>query len=84
MAAPKKREFDPIELELLWRRLISMVDELHRESVMSDATWASLASTYDDVQMIEAPMLVGFYTMLAYFFNSARVQSEEGLPAPPW
>ncbi len=28
MAAPKKnREFDPIELELLWRRLISMVDE---------------------------------------------------------
>ena len=28
MAAPKKnREFNPIELELLWRRLISMVDE---------------------------------------------------------
>src|SRR5258707_9090979 len=28
MAEPKKmREFDPIELELLWRRLISMVDE---------------------------------------------------------
>ena len=28
MATPKKtREFDPIELELLWRRLISMVDE---------------------------------------------------------
>lgn len=27
MAAPKKREFDPIELELLWRRLISAVDE---------------------------------------------------------
>ena len=28
MASPKKiREFDPIELELLWRRLISMVDE---------------------------------------------------------
>ena len=28
MATPRKnREFDPIELELLWRRLISMVDE---------------------------------------------------------
>ena len=27
MATPKQREFDPIELELLWRRLISMVDE---------------------------------------------------------
>jgi N-methylhydantoinase B len=27
MATPKKREFDPIELELLWRRLISAVDE---------------------------------------------------------
>ena len=28
MASPKEnREFDPIELELLWRRLISTVDE---------------------------------------------------------
>jgi 4-carboxymuconolactone decarboxylase len=60
--------------------LLRAADELHRESEISDETWAQLAARYDEKQLIELCMLVGHYHMVAFALNSLRVQREEGVP----
>ena len=47
---------------------------------ISDATWNELASHYDERQLIELPMLVGHYHLVAYTLNSLGVQREPGVP----
>ena len=63
--------------------LLQAADELHRGSVISDGTWARLRERYDDRQLIEVPMLVGHYTLLAFTLNSLGVQREQGVPGLP-
>jgi AhpD family alkylhydroperoxidase len=63
--------------------LLQAADELHRDSVISDDTWARLQERYDEHQMIEVPMLVGHYAMLGYSLNSFGVQREEGVHGFP-
>lgn len=53
--------------------LLSAVDELVANQMISDATWASLAQTYNEQQMIEVPALVGQYCAVAMIQNSLRV-----------
>ena len=65
------------------RTLLTAVDELHDDSCLTDTTWATLASRYDERQMIELPMLVGQYHMLAFALNSLGVQREPGVPDLP-
>jgi 4-carboxymuconolactone decarboxylase len=65
------------------RTLLSAVDELHDDACLTDATWATLASRYDERQMIELPMLIGQYHMLAFALNSLGVQREPGVPGLP-
>ena len=50
--------------------LVRAADELHDDGVIGDATWASLAARYDEKQLIEVPMLVGHYHMVAFTLNS--------------
>ena len=59
-------------------------DELVADHVLSDATWAALAATYNVPQMIEICMLVGEYAMLAGTLNSLGVRIESGFPTPAW
>ncbi len=63
--------------------LLQAADELHRDSVISDDTWARLRERYDDRQLIEVPMLIGHYTLLAFTLNSLGVQREQGVPGLP-
>jgi alkylhydroperoxidase family enzyme len=63
--------------------LLRAVDELHEESRISDATWATLAESYDDEQMIEATLVIGHYHMLAFALNSFGVELDEGLEPLP-
>ncbi len=63
--------------------LMTAVGELHSDSRISDATWATLASRYDERQMIEVPMLVGHYHMVAFALNSLGVQLEPGVVGFP-
>lgn len=60
--------------------LIRAADELHDDSCISDATWNFLAHHYDERQLIELPMLVGHYHLVAYALNSLGVQREPGVP----
>jgi len=57
--------------------LLRAVDELGDDYLISDATWAALAARYDDRQLIEVPMLVGHFTMLALVIGSLGVELEE-------
>ena len=52
-------------------------------STISDDTWAALAEAYDEKQLIEIPMLVGQYHMVAFALNSLGVEQDEGLEDLP-
>jgi alkylhydroperoxidase family enzyme len=60
--------------------LIRAADELHETGCISDETWGELASRYDERQLIEVPMLIGHYHMVAFTLNSLGVQREPGVP----
>jgi 4-carboxymuconolactone decarboxylase len=60
--------------------VLRAADELHETATISDETWAALASRYDERQLIEVPMLVGHYHLVAFTLNALRVQREEGVP----
>lgn len=63
--------------------LLQAADELHLEQRVSDATWEGLSARYDTQQLIELPMLVGHYHLVAMTLNSLGVELEpdyEGLP----
>jgi 4-carboxymuconolactone decarboxylase len=59
--------------------LLRAVDELHTEARIADVTWEKLAVRYDEHQLIEVPMLVGHYHMVAFALNSLGVQLEPGV-----
>ena len=64
------------------------VDELHEHSVISDSTWAALAQTYDQEQMMDLVFAIGQYNLVSYALNSFGVERDDGLdntaiPFPP-
>jgi alkylhydroperoxidase family enzyme len=63
--------------------LLRAADELHGEHRVADATWAALAERYDTQQLIELPMLVGHYHLVAMTLNTLGVQLEEGFEGLP-
>ncbi|HYV59228.1 MAG TPA: carboxymuconolactone decarboxylase family protein [Acidimicrobiia bacterium] len=65
------------------RALLTAVDELHDGACITDTTWDALAGRYDERQLIELPMLVGQYHMLAFALNSFGVEREPGVPDLP-
>lgn len=58
--------------------LLRAVEELVGDHCMSDATWETLAQTYNEMQMLEVPMLVGSYLMTALQQNSLKIQPKAG------
>jgi alkylhydroperoxidase family enzyme len=63
--------------------LLRAADELHESWSISDSTWAGLAEVYDTAQLIELPMLVGHYHMVAMTLNTLGIELDPGLPAMP-
>jgi 4-carboxymuconolactone decarboxylase len=63
--------------------LLRAADELHSDDCLGDATWALLAERYDTQQLIELPMLVGHYHLVAMTLNSLGVQVDPGLTGFP-
>jgi 4-carboxymuconolactone decarboxylase len=78
VAGPDAAGWSPTE----WL-LMQAADEMHEHCAVSDPTWAGLASRYDEAQLIEIPMVVGHYHMVAFVLNSLRVEAEPGLPGFP-
>jgi 4-carboxymuconolactone decarboxylase len=63
--------------------LLRAADELHRDSRISDATWAALSEHYTTQQLIDAVFTVGQYTLVSMALNSLGVQLDEGIPGFP-
>jgi 4-carboxymuconolactone decarboxylase len=63
--------------------LLRAADDLHADSRISDATWETLAETYDTEQLMEATMVVGHYHMVAFALNSFGVELDNGLESLP-
>jgi AhpD family alkylhydroperoxidase len=60
--------------------VLHAVDELCSEDCVSDETFAALAATRDDAQMIAILTLISYYRMNAGLLNSLGVQAEAARP----
>ena len=58
--------------------LIALADELNERCDVSDELWARLAERYEPDQLLELVITAGWYRLLAYVINAARV------PLEPW
>lgn len=56
------------------RAIMQGVEELVENYMISDATWAQLAKTWSEQQLMEFPVLVGQYISTALQQNSLRVR----------
>ena len=63
--------------------LLRAADELHDDCCITDDTWAELAQRYDVPQLIEIPMLVGQYHLVAMTLNTLGVALDEGVEGFP-
>jgi alkylhydroperoxidase family enzyme len=67
------------------RLLVRLADELHDTATVSDALWGELAGLWDAAQLIELIATAGFYHLVSFTANAARVQGEpfaEPFPVP--
>ena len=70
--------WDPFEAAL-----IRATDELHRDDMISDATWNTLAERYGAPELIDVVITVAGYRMVSMVLNSLGTQLEpdrEGFP----
>lgn len=62
------------------RAILTGVEELLADKTLSDATWAVLARSWDEEQLIEFPMMVGQYVATAFVQNTLRIRLEQENP----
>jgi 4-carboxymuconolactone decarboxylase len=58
--------------------LIRLADELHDRCTISDDLWSALSQRYRDDQLLELMVVAGWYRLLSYVINGARIELE------PW
>jgi 4-carboxymuconolactone decarboxylase len=58
--------------------LIALADELYDTATVSDALWSTLASRFNNEQLLELLVIAGWYRLLSYVMNAARIELE------PW
>jgi alkylhydroperoxidase family enzyme len=63
--------------------VLRAADELHTDFRVSDATWKVLSDQWDERQLIELPMLVGQYHLVAMTLNTLGVELDDGLQGFP-
>lgn len=63
------------------RAVLTAVDELHRDSVVSDATWSALSAHFDEHQMMDLVFTIGCYGSLAMAINSFGVEPDSNMEA---
>jgi 4-carboxymuconolactone decarboxylase len=63
--------------------LLKAVDELHRESFITDRTWQALRAKYATQQLMDLVFTVGTYNLVSMVLNSWGVQLDEGLEGFP-
>ena len=60
--------------------ILGGVEELLSRQSICDETWATLARTWDEAQLIEFPVMVGQYVATALVQNALRIRLSPGNP----
>lgn len=71
IAGPEAPGWDPFEAAL-----VRAADEMHTDCCIGDATWATLSSRYDERELIQAVMLLGYYRLVSGLLNTLGVPVE--------
>ena len=58
--------------------VLRLAEELHTRSAVSDELWDSLERSFSSAEILELVAIAGWYHLIAYICNAARVQLE------PW
>lgn len=74
-AGPKAKALGEHETALL-----QLADDLHENSVASDATWTTLSKKYSTEQLMDAVFTVGQYNLVSWALNSFGVPLDDFLP----
>lgn len=72
---PAARGWDPFEVTLL-----TMTDELFRNSSISQKTWAALSASYDLHHLMDAVETANHFVVLSMLYNSFAVQPDPSTP----
>lgn len=65
------------------RLLLCAADELHAAARIEDATWTALTELLDEPELIELPLLVGYYHLIAFVLGALAIAPEPGLASLP-
>ena len=63
--------------------LLLLADDLCRDNVVSDATWAKLVARWNEAELIELVIVAGFYRLVSGFLNTMGVELDPGVPSWP-
>lgn len=63
----------------LERAMLMAVDELVRDAMVADATWAALAREFDEQQLMDLVFTVGAYEALAMAFRTFGIELDQDL-----
>lgn len=74
------RPDDPCWTDESDRAIIAMVDALHDGSDVDDDLWQRLTEQFDDRQLLDLLLLVGWYHAISYVARVAQVPLEDGAP----
>jgi len=59
------------------RLLVRMVDALHDRSDIDDELWMQLAAAWNETQLLQLLVLVGWYHTISYVANASRIPCED-------
>lgn len=62
------------------RTVLRAADELHRESMITDATWTALTRRFNVEQLMDFVFTVGQYQLVCMALNTFGVQLDHGIP----
>lgn len=77
-AGPDVPGWTPLEAAL-----VRAADELRFGAMISDATWATLAESLSEVQLMDVIATVGQYNLISWFLNTLRTPLEPGVIPHP-
>jgi 4-carboxymuconolactone decarboxylase len=69
-------DLDPLTWSPLEEAVLAAVDETADQGEIADVTWATLAQSFDEAELVELVMLMGHYLMLSTVLRSLRVPLE--------
>ena len=77
------RPISQYEWSLEERALLQMVDDLHVDDCVSDATWAELVAQFSTSDVLEYMAAALQYRVVSGLLNSCGVQRDDGVPGWP-